>query len=229
MNNDDKYFSKIKSEFKEAKDICNHFQPVRPEFFARTDRPKPKSYDVLRSYVPTGVGSPKHVSQSLPPAPVPTAGVVDESKSPRSTPPAEKARAQVAPIVEQPVVQQAAGGLKPNESRPFHIGIRLSENEREYVVQQAEKARLTISEYARASILGAGYVSSIDPVKQKQLQDISRELGRQGNNLNQIAKHLNAATASPAQGESMLAMIARTLMSAHMRVARALAEGKTYQ
>jgi hypothetical protein len=138
-----------------------------------------------------------------------------------------KSCAQVALSVEQQVVERKACGLKPGESKPFRLAVRLSENEREHVVRRAEKARLTLSEYFRASILGPEFVSNIDPVRQKQLQDISRELGRQGNNLNQIAKHLNAGSASPEQGESMLAMLARSLLSAHKAVRHALAEGRT--
>jgi hypothetical protein len=139
-----------------------------------------------------------------------------------------KSYAQVALSVEHKIVQREAGGLKSEKSRLSHIGIRLSESEREIVVQQAEQSRLTISEYVRASVLGAGYISTIDPVKRELLQRVSRELGRQGNNLNQIAKHLNSGAASPEQGDSMLAMIARSLLSAYQSVRKALAEGRSY-
>jgi len=141
-------------------------------------------------------------------------------------PNATKSSAQVALSVEQMLVQRRSGGLKPDKSRPFHIGIRLSQNERELVVQHAEKSGLTISEYVRASVLGAGYASSIDPVKRQQLVDANRELSRQGNNLNQIAKHLNAGIASPEQGESMLDILARGLLAAYTSVRKALAEGQ---
>ena len=141
----------------------------------------------------------------------------------------KKSYAQVAPSVEQRVVRQSSGGLKPRESKPYRLGVRLSENEHEIVVRHAQNAGLTVSEYVRVSALGPTYASSIDPVKRQLLQDISRELGRQGNNLNQIAKHLNAGTTSSTEGDSMLGMIARSLLSAHMKVARALAEGKRYE
>lgn len=140
-----------------------------------------------------------------------------------------KSYAQVATCVGQHVVGRMSGGLKPKDSKSFRISVRFSETEREILVRQAEKSCLTVSEYIRASVLGAGYISTIDPVKRQLLQDINRELSRQGNNLNQIAKHLNAGAASPAQGDSMLAMIARSLLSVHMRASRALAEGKRYE
>ena len=137
-----------------------------------------------------------------------------------------KSYAQVATSVEHFAVQRLSGGLKPKKSRPFHIGIRLSDSEREIVVQQAEKSRLTLSEYVRASILGHGYVSAIDPMKQQLLLDAVRELSRQGNNLNQIAKRLNADHLSPEQGEHVLALLARSLLAAHGSVRYALAEGR---
>jgi len=143
--------------------------------------------------------------------------------------PESKSAAQVALCVGQQVVGRASGGLKPNDSKSFRISVRFSETEREILVRHAEKSCLTVSEYIRASVLGAGYLSAIDPVKRELLKNVSRELGRQGNNLNQIAKHLNASTASPEQGESMLAMLARSLLSAHAVVRQNLAEGRKYE
>ena len=133
--------------------------------------------------------------------------------------------AQVATYVGQQAVGHMSGGLKPKDSKPFRISVRFSEMEREILVRQAEKSCLTVSEYIRASVLGAGYLSAIDPVKRQLLKNVSRELGRQGNNLNQIAKHLNAGVALPEQGNSMLAMITRSLLSAHQIVRQALTEG----
>lgn len=51
-----------------------------------------------------------------------------------------KSCAQVALSVEQQVVERKACGLKPDKSKPFRLAVRLSENEREHVVRQAEKA-----------------------------------------------------------------------------------------
>jgi hypothetical protein len=138
-----------------------------------------------------------------------------------------KSCAQVAPSVGQHVVRQKSCGLKPGESKPFRITARFSKDEREILVRQAEKACLTVSEYIRVSVLGPTYASSIDPEKRQLLLNLNRELSRQGTNLNQIAKHLNAGSASPEQGESMLAMLARSLLSAHKTVRHALAEGRT--
>ncbi len=134
--------------------------------------------------------------------------------------------AQVATYVGQQAVRHMSGGLKPNVSKSFRVSVRFSETEHEILVRQAEKSCLTVSEYIRASVLGAGYLSAIDPVKREMLKNVSQELGRQGNNLNQIAKHLNAGSATPEQGNSMLAMITRSLLSAHQMVRQGLTEGK---
>ena len=139
----------------------------------------------------------------------------------------EKSSAQVALSVGQQVVGRKSCVLKHGESKPFRITARFSECEREILVRQAEESRLTVSEYIRASVLGQRYVSSIDPVKRELLRNVSRELGKQGGNLNQIAKHLNSGTSSPEQGNSMLAIIARSLLSAHSTVRNTLAEGRS--
>src|ERR1700722_18535847 len=102
-----------------------------------------------------------------------------------------KSSAQVALSVGQDVVRPGAGGLKPRDSKPFRITVRFSEDERETLVGRAEKACQTVSEYIRTSVLGLAYGSSIDPEKYRVLTQLNRELSRQGNNLNQIAKHLN--------------------------------------
>ncbi len=143
--------------------------------------------------------------------------------------PESKSAAQVATCVGQQAVGHVSGELKLNDSKSIRVSVRFSETEHEILVRHAEKSCLTVSEYIRASVLGAGYLSAIDPVKRELLKNVSRELGRQGNNLNQIAKHLNGGTASPEQGDSMLAIIARSLLSAHKTVRHALADGRKYE
>ncbi len=139
-----------------------------------------------------------------------------------------KSYAQVAPSVQRQAVSLRACGLKPVESRVSHIGIRFAPQEREFIVQQAKKTCLTLSEYIRASALGPGYASTIDPMKRQLLQDAIRELNRQGNNLNQIARHLNAGDMEPDQGERELSRLEQSLIAAQRAVRTALAEGKSY-
>ncbi len=140
-----------------------------------------------------------------------------------------KSYAQVETSVGQQVVGQKSGELKLRKERPFRITARFSEAEREILVGRAEDARLTMSEYIRASVLGIGYVSAIDPAKREMLQNLSRELGRQGNNLNQVARHLNDGTSSSEEGVLALLEITRSLLSAHQSVRHALTEGRSYE
>lgn len=140
----------------------------------------------------------------------------------------DKSSAQVALSVEQQVVERKACGLKPDQAKSSRLAVRLSDSEREFVSQHAKTAHLTLSEYFRASILGPGYVSRIDPTKRQLLLDVSRELGRHGNNLNQIAHHLNAGIIDPINGHDTLSVLARSLLSAYQNVRESLTEGKQY-
>ena len=139
-----------------------------------------------------------------------------------------KSFAQVALCVEQHVVERKACGLKPDQERTSRLAVRLSDSERDYVRKRAKTARLSLSEYIRVSVLGDAYVSTVDPERQKLLHELSRELGKQGSNLNQIAKHLNTRGESQ-QGEGMLAELFDSLVAAHNAVRRAMAERKRYE
>ncbi len=151
---------------------------------------------------------------------------VEQAKNVEPDSKTSKSYAQVALSVEQRGVRRKDGGLKPEAAKPFRLGVRMTRQEQDIVVRRAKEARLTISEYVRASVLGAGYVSAFDPVKRQLLRDIGRELGKQGGNLNQIAKQLNQKFITADQGETMLGHLARSLLSAHEAVRQALTAGK---
>ncbi len=76
--------------------------------------------------------------------------------------------------------------------------------------------------------MGPGYVSSIDPAKRQLLLDIYGELSRQGTNLNQIARKMNAGTLSPQNGNTTLAALAKSLFAAHRALRHALTKGAVY-
>lgn len=155
------------------------------------------------------------------------AAICDRKDNVRQQGTKSKSYAQVETLVRPQAVSPKSGELKLGRKRHHRLMARFSEAEREIVTAKAQASHLSVNEFIRVSVLGAGYVSSTDPVKRKLLLDISRELGRQGNNLNQIAKHLNAGIAAPEQGDSMLAIIARSLLAAHKVVRQTLAEGQT--
>jgi len=137
-----------------------------------------------------------------------------------------KSYAQVRTSVEQQAVQQKSGGLKPKCGKSFHIGIRLSLQERQQVLERAVNSGLKLSVYARAALLGADYVAKHDPVRRKRLQDLSTELGRQGNNLNQIARQLNSGLITQDEAFALLNDLGNSLISAHNAVRLTLTEGK---
>ncbi len=139
-----------------------------------------------------------------------------------------KSSAQVAPWVRPQAVSPKACVLKHGRKRPHRLMARFSEDERETVIGKAKMSSLSVNEFIRASILGAGYVSRIDPTKRQLLLEASRELGHQGNNLNQIAKHLNGGILDPMNGNDMLSVLARSLLAAHQTVRKALTEGEIY-
>jgi hypothetical protein len=139
---------------------------------------------------------------------------------------APKSYAQVETSVEQQVVRQKSGGLKPEGGKSFRIGIRLSFEERQLVIGRVINSGLKLSAYARAALLGADYVAQHDPVRRKLLRDLSAELGRQGNNLNQIAKQLNSGFVTQDDAYALLNDLGGSLVAAHNAVRLALTEGK---
>jgi len=137
-----------------------------------------------------------------------------------------KSCAQVASSVKQQAVKRNSGGLKPEDGKSSFIGIRLSFNERQLVLGRATNSGLKLSAYARAALLGADYVEKHDPVRRKLLQDLSRELGHQGNNLNQIARQLNSGFVTQDEAFALLNSLGTSLISAHNAVRLAMTEGK---
>jgi hypothetical protein len=133
--------------------------------------------------------------------------------------------AQVESFGSQKSGSQDSGELKLDKTRTFRIVIRFTKEEREYVGSQAEKARLPIANYVRLVVLR---LPGLDPERNKLLLKANYELTKQGVNLNQIAKHLNEGAARPDEGDSLLAMITRSLLLAHKSVKAALTEGRHY-
>ena len=134
-----------------------------------------------------------------------------------------KSSAQVRSFGSHKNGSQDSGELKLDGSRTSRIVIRFSPEERVRVGSQAEKAQMPIAQYVRLIVLR---LPGLDPERNKLLHKANFELTRQGTNLNQIAKHLNGGTANMDQGNSMLAILTRSLLFAHRLVQGALAEGK---
>lgn len=135
-----------------------------------------------------------------------------------------KSYAQVESYVKRSAVLHNSGGLKPEKARSVHLGIRLDLEERERLAEQAARNNLSTSQYARLVLLKSPL---LDPERNSLLNKVHFELTKQGTNLNQIAKQLNAGTVTNGQGASMVAMISSSLRVAHQAVLDALSEGRT--
>jgi hypothetical protein len=109
--------------------------------------------------------------------------------------------------------------------RNLAITIRLSETEHRMLHGRAHMSGLSMGGYLRKAALGkAGPRSKRPPAAERdELRRLKGELGRVGNNLNQIAHALNTGTA-PAPGELETALA--ELAAVHESVRRALGGGR---
>ncbi|MCL2505329.1 MAG: hypothetical protein FWE93_03650, partial [Alphaproteobacteria bacterium] len=86
---------------------------------------------------------------------------------------------QVAPLV----APNSAGSF-PRPQKTYSYGLKLRDGELDIIRLKAQDLNMSVNAYIRASVLGAGYVSAIDPTKHQLLINIQRELNKQGTNLN---------------------------------------------
>jgi hypothetical protein len=138
-----------------------------------------------------------------------------------------KSSAQVAISVRPQVVSPKSCELKLGRRRPYRLMGRFSKEEKEGVEAKAEAAALSVNEYIRAKALGETYTPPNSVELVRALLALSRELTAQGNNINQIAKHMNGGKASPAEAEGLLGAIARSMLMTHKAVRVALSQGRT--
>jgi hypothetical protein len=121
---------------------------------------------------------------------------------------------------------------RPTDSKPaarkrLHpYGVRFSAEELTKVRERAKEIGFSVNSYIRASVLDTDYTPPRDPVLVEVLRRTLVELSRQGNNLNQIARHLNAGITTPAQGEGAMEAVYPTYLRTLSKVRSALAQGK---
>jgi hypothetical protein len=101
----------------------------------------------------------------------------------------------------------------------------VSDSQKTIIRQKADTAGISLGRYIRASALGSHYKPPTDPELIKTLLTLARELTGQGNNLNQIAKHLNGNIITQAQGESMMDILGRSIVKTLHYVRKALSQG----
>ena len=153
-----------------------------------------------------------------------------------------KSYAQVESLVLPQAVLPNSCGLKPKMSdgrckpktqkkphkRPSPLSVRLSKKDRAAIAQKAFNIGYSVNAYVRAAALGSGYTPPHSRDMVMALLAVKRELTAQGCNLNQIAHAHNSNIHSEAETDSMLGVIAQSLLKAHTAINTALAWGKKY-
>lgn len=77
-------------------------------------------------------------------------------------------------------------------SRSHHITLRLTDMEYELVMNRAKEAGISRSDYIRKQLLEGAFIIKYEIVADiPELQKLTAEFGKIGNNLNQIAKYFN--------------------------------------
>ena len=139
--------------------------------------------------------------------------------------------------VESLVLPNSGCGLKPGGitwdddaqdsdsiKRPSPLTIRLSEKQKKIIRAKAQSAGISVNRFVLASALGSDYRPPADPELTRALLRIYRELNAQGNNVNQIARQLNAGVVLPGQ-DAMLSTLSLSIQETLRHVRDALAEG----
>lgn len=142
--------------------------------------------DLLRSFTKTEPEAPKQpkaapeqLEAALPPEDLQNPAPASEEQ-------------KIAPVPEEPEQEQTEEQKKrrpqndKNRKRSEGLRLRLSPEELEYINEQAKAAGLSRTDYVMACIRQAPLVYVVD------YTEITRELRKQGTNLNQIAKMANA-------------------------------------
>jgi hypothetical protein len=145
----------------------------------------------------------------------------------------KKSYAQVETSVGQNVPsksceQRSRGRKSKSKHRKYPPPLRVrypTYEERDGVIRAAMEAGFkSVSSYLRALSRGPGYKPPRDPELTRALLLVNRELTRQGNNLNQIAKHKNSG-GTAAEAEGMLGIVARSMLQTHKALRQVLSQG----
>lgn len=147
----------------------------------------------------------------------------------------KKSYAQVETSVGQNVLQkscelrsrdQKQKRIKSKYPPPLRVRYPTYE-ERENVVRTAKEAGFkSVSHYLRELSRGTNYKPPRDNELTQALLRLNRELTAQGNNLNQIARQMNASIIAPDAGENILDILGRSMLRTHKAVRNVLACGE---
>ena len=112
------------------------------------------------------------------------------------------------------------------KGRPNPLTIRLSDEHKELIRAKAQAAGVNVNVYAKAVLLGSDYRPPLNKELCRELFILNRELGRQGTNLNQIAKQLNAGIKTPDQAHNAVAFLLDELTLVYRAVYTTLMNGQ---
>jgi hypothetical protein len=110
--------------------------------------------------------------------------------------------------------------------RPSPLTIRLSEEHKNIIRMKAYVAGIPVNEFAKAALLGSDYKPPLSAELFTCLLDLHRELTRQGTNLNQIARQLNAGIIYHDKAYQLLAALAPELTKTYTAIYTVLANGR---
>lgn len=95
----------------------------------------------------------------------------------------------------------------PGELRDAFLQIRLTDEERAELEQRAQLLGVTLSEFVRRRVLGMPLPPGVAEQRTRAL--LATALLRLGVNLNQVARHMNAGRAAPADLAALIEDIRR--------------------
>lgn len=119
------------------------------------------------------------------------------------------------------IVASDGKGQSEKRQRTTVLQVRLTPLERAAVEDRAAQAGLTAASYTRRLLLGADAPRQVrrPPVERRELTRLLGELGRVGNNLNQIAHRMNLDHPSDRRG---LLVVLQSLVDVRNAILKAL-------
>lgn len=139
-----------------------------------------------------------------------------------------KSFAQVAALPVTASLAIPCASPKPKRNRSV-LSIQYSQEEKKLLQARARQSGLSLHSFVRTTSLQGSYQPPLDTESRKLLLMAIREMTAQGNNLNQIARLLNAGMASNSQAEVILDKISQSLLATHCAIRHILLGAKAQE
>ena len=99
--------------------------------------------------------------------------------------------------------QSGNGGTAKLKEKEHFLSVRLTKEEREHLKRLADESGLTMSDAVRACVAG----TEIRQRPPSEIKDLYTEVNRIGNNINQIARSVNAGIANAEDARQALFLL----------------------